>query len=48
VIKSETVQQPTSVVSADQLDKKYRNQFKEEVVIHRIVYSDGSTWSRQP
>ncbi|HJP94753.1 MAG TPA: hypothetical protein VJ875_22515 [Pyrinomonadaceae bacterium] len=48
VIKSQTVQQPTHVVSADQLDKKYRNQFKEEVVIHRIVYSDGSTWRRQP
>jgi hypothetical protein len=46
VIKSRTVQQPIGV--ADQLDKKYRVQFMEEVVIHRIVYSDGSAWQRQP
>ena len=48
VIKAESIQQPTHVVVADQLDKKYYDQFKEEVIIHRIVYSDGSTWRRQP
>ena len=48
VIKKRTVQQPIGVLSADQLDKKYRGQFMEEVVIHRIVYSDGSAWERQP
>lgn len=48
VIKSRGVQQPIGVVLADQLDKKHRDQFMEEVVIHRIVYSDGSAWQRQP
>ena len=48
VIKSRTHQQPIGVVLADQLDNKYRDQFREEVVIHRIVYSDGSAWQRQP
>jgi hypothetical protein len=48
VIKAESIQQPTRVVVADQLDKKYYDQFKEEVIIHRIVYSDGSSWRRQP
>ena len=48
VIKAESIQQPTHIVVADQLDKKYYDQFKEEVIIHRIVYSDGSTWRRQP
>jgi hypothetical protein len=32
----------------DQSAKKYRGQFKEEIVIHRIVYSDGSAWQGQP
>ena len=48
VIKAESIQQPTHIVVADQLDKKYHDQFKDEVIIHRIVYSDGSTWRRQP
>ena len=48
VIKSRTVHQPIGVVLVDQLDKKYRAQFIEEVVIHRIVHSDGSAWQRQP
>ena len=48
VIKSRTVQQPMGVLLPDQSAKKYRSQFKEEIVIHRIVYSDGSAWQRQP
>jgi hypothetical protein len=47
-IKKRTVQQPIGVLFADQLDQKYRDQVMEEVVIHRIVYSDGSAWQRQP
>jgi hypothetical protein len=42
------IQKPTLIVSADQLDKKYRDQFQERVIIHRIVYRDGSVWRRQP
>lgn len=48
VIKKRTVQQPIGVLFADQSDKKYPDQVMEEVVIHRIVYSDGSAWQRQP
>lgn len=48
VIKSRTVQQPIGVLLPDQSGKKYRGQFKEEIIIHRIVYSDGSAWQRQP
>ena len=47
-IEARLLQQPTHVVSADQLKKKDRDQFKEQVIIHRIVYSDGSVWERQP
>jgi len=45
-LKVQLFQQPTHVVWADQLGKKYRDQFKEQVIIHRIVYADGSTWRR--
>ena len=48
VIKAQMIQQPTHLVPADQLVKKYHDQLKDEVIIHRIVYSDGSTWRRQP
>jgi hypothetical protein len=48
VIEARLLQQPTSIVSADQLDKKYRDQFKEQVIIHRIAYTAGSVWQRQP
>jgi hypothetical protein len=47
VIKSRTVQRPIGVLLPDQ-SAKYRGQFKEEIIIHRIVYSDGSAWQRQP
>ncbi len=46
VIKAQLFQQPTHIVSADQLGKKYSDQFKEQVIIHRIDYADGSTWQR--
>ena len=38
---------PTSVVDADQIDRKYRDQFTERVVVNRIVYTDGSVWQRR-
>jgi hypothetical protein len=38
--------QPTILVNAGQLDKKYRDQFTERLLIHRIQYSDGSVWQR--
>ena len=40
--------QPTILVNANQLDKKYRDQFTERLIIHRIQYSDGSVWQRPP
>lgn len=46
VIQVKLFQQPTGIVNADQLDKKYRDQFTERVIIHRLEYSDGSTWER--
>ena len=46
VIEVKLFQQPTGIVNADQLDKKYRDQFTERVIIHRLQYSDGSTWER--
>ena len=48
VIEAQLLQQPTRVVAADQLEKKYRDQFKEQVIIHRIDYSDGTAWQPQP
>jgi hypothetical protein len=39
---------PTRLVSADKLDKKYRDQFTERVTIHRINYADGTVWQRAP
>ena len=41
-------QPPTKIVSVDQLDKKYQDQVKQQVVIHRIDYNDGSVWQREP
>lgn len=38
--------QPTILVNANQLDKKYQDQFTERLIIHRILYSDGSVWRR--
>jgi hypothetical protein len=36
--------QPSLIVSANQLHKKYRDQFTERVIIHRINFTDGSVW----
>jgi hypothetical protein len=47
-IKAKLFQQPTHIVPADQLGKKYKDQFKEQVIIHGIDYADGSTWQRRP
>ena len=47
-IEAQRPEPPTRIVSANQLDKKYRDQFKEQVIIHRIVYTDGTTWQRKP
>ena len=46
VIQVKLFQQPTGIVNAEQLDKKYREQFTERVIIHRLEYSDGTTWER--
>jgi len=50
VLKAQLLQPPTYVVWADllELEKDYSDQFKEQVIIHRIDYADGSTWQRQP
>ena len=44
VLNRRVTRQPTGVVDADQLGRKYRDQFIERVVITRIVYADGTTW----
>lgn len=46
VIERRLTRKPTVVVNADQLDRKYRDQFGERAVINRIVYTDGSVWQR--
>ena len=48
VIKAFSRRQPTILVSADRLDKKYRDQYIERLIIHRIHYSDGTAWQRPP
>ena len=46
VLKRRMTRQPTIVVDASKLDKQYRDQFTERVVITRITYADGSVWRR--
>lgn len=46
VVEVKLLQQPAAIVNADQLDKKYRDQFTERVIIHRIQYADGTSWQR--
>jgi len=46
VLESRLTRQPTVVVNVNQLNKKYRDQFMEQVVITGIVYADGSVWRR--
>lgn len=45
-INAFSFKQPTRLVSAAQLDKKYRDQFTERLIIHRIHYADGTAWQR--
>ena len=46
LLERRMTRKPTVVVNADQLARKYKDQFKERGVITRIVYSDGSVWRR--
>ena len=39
--------QPTVIVNVNQLDKKYKDQLDERLIIHRIHYSDGTAWQRR-
>ena len=47
-IEGQTTRPLTKLISADQLGKKAGEQFEERVVIHRIYYTDGPAWRRQP
>jgi len=47
-VEGQSTRPPARLVSADQLDKKFRDQFEERVIIHRIYYTDGPSWRRQP
>ena len=46
VLERRFTRQPTLLVNADRLDKKYKDQFTERLIIHRIQYTDGSVWER--
>jgi hypothetical protein len=46
VLERRFTRQPTILVRAGSLDKAYRDQFTERIVIHRIQYTDGSVWQR--
>ena len=46
VFKAETVQPPSAFVPDNQFDKKFRLKFTEQLVIHRVDYTDGSFWER--
>lgn len=46
VLERRFTRQPTILVRADSLDKNYRDQFTERLIIHRIQYTDGSVWQR--
>jgi hypothetical protein len=46
VLERSFTRQPTILVNADSLDKKYKDQFTERLIIHRIQYTDGSVWQR--
>ena len=38
--------QPARIVNVNKLDRKYKDQFTERLIIHRIHYSDGTAWQR--
>jgi len=46
VLERGFTRQPSILVNADSLDKKYKDQFTERLIIHRIQYTDGSLWQR--
>ena len=46
VLGQRSTRQPSILVHADSLDKKYKDQFTERLIIHRIQYTDGSVWQR--
>jgi hypothetical protein len=46
VLERGFTRQPTILVNADSLDKKYKDQFTERLIIHRVQYTDGSVWQR--
>jgi hypothetical protein len=47
-LEGQTTRPLTKLISADQLGKKEGEQFEERVIIHRIYYTDGPAWRRQP
>jgi hypothetical protein len=46
VLEKHFTRQPTILVNVNTLGKKYKDQFTERLIIHRIQYSDGSVWVR--
>jgi hypothetical protein len=46
VLSRRSTRKPTAIVEAGQLNRKYRDQFTERVVITRILYADGTVWQR--
>ena len=44
VIQYRSTRQPSILVDASKLDRKYSDQFTERVIIHGINYTDGSKW----
>lgn len=46
VLKRRFTRQPTILVNVNSLDKNYKDQFTERLIIHRIQYTDGSVWQR--
>lgn len=47
LFKAETVQPPSALVADNQFDEKFPLKFTEQLVIHRVDYTDGSVWRRQ-
>ena len=47
-LEGQTTRPLTKLVSVDQLGKKEGDQFEERVIIHRIYYTNGPAWRREP
>lgn len=45
-VVGESTSTPTGVVDVSKAGKELRDQYSEKVVIHRVEYSDGSSWQR--